>query len=167
MNNSYINEFFYGCFGGVLGTIISHPIDTIRINLQSSKIPQYTFKNLYKGSLACFSRDMPFSLIYFPLYDYLKTSMNINDSPLEYLIPGTIAGFVSAFTTTPCDVVKTRLQTLRSDSVKYTGIYDCFKKIYQNEGITAFYKGSIVRSLRSSIQFGITLMCYEMLKKNY
>ena len=46
-----MNEFIYGWTGGVIGTIISHPVDTIRINLQSSKIPQYTCRSLYKGIL--------------------------------------------------------------------------------------------------------------------
>ena len=41
----------YGCVGGMFGTIISHPIDTIRINLQSCKTPNYTFLSLYKGIL--------------------------------------------------------------------------------------------------------------------
>jgi solute carrier family 25 aspartate/glutamate transporter 12/13 len=27
---------------------------------------------LYKGASACFLRDIPFSAIYFPTYDYLK-----------------------------------------------------------------------------------------------
>ena len=46
-----MNEFIYGWTGGVIGTIISHPVDTIRINLQSSKAPKYTFRGLYKGIL--------------------------------------------------------------------------------------------------------------------
>jgi hypothetical protein len=36
-----MDEFIYGCCGGVFGTILSHPVDTIRINLQSKKIPKY------------------------------------------------------------------------------------------------------------------------------
>ena len=49
-----MDEFIYGCFGGIFGTIISHPIDTIRINLQSLKQPKYDIKSLYKGILSPF-----------------------------------------------------------------------------------------------------------------
>lgn len=49
----------------------------------------------------------------------------------------------------PLDLIKTRLQ-LQSSSVPkgkiddphhYTGIVDCFSKMYRNEGFGAFYKG--------------------------
>jgi solute carrier family 25 aspartate/glutamate transporter 12/13 len=33
------------------------------------------FFGLYKGSRACFLRDIPFSAIYFPAYAHLKASM--------------------------------------------------------------------------------------------
>ena len=35
---------------------------------------------------------------------------------------------------------------------------DCAKKIYQQEGFQAFFKGATMRVLRSSPQFGITLL---------
>jgi solute carrier family 25 (mitochondrial aspartate/glutamate transporter), member 12/13 len=40
---------------------------------------------------------------------------------------------------------------------------DCFKRVFQEEGITAFFKGGPMRVFRSSPQFGITLVTYEML----
>ena len=47
-----MDEFIYGCFGGIVGTFVSHPIDTIRINLQSLKKPQYDIRSLYKGIMS-------------------------------------------------------------------------------------------------------------------
>lgn len=40
----------------------------------------------------------------------------------------------------PFDTVKVRLQTQAS---QYSGILDCVKKTYQNEGIVGFYKGTL------------------------
>ena len=34
------------------------------------------FKNLYKGASACLLRDVPFSAIYFPTYNYLKKNID-------------------------------------------------------------------------------------------
>ena len=65
---------------------------------------------------------------------------------------------------TPADVIKTRLQVARREGdMAYSGIRDCFVKIYRHEGFTAFFKGSAMRVCRSSPQFGITLLAYEKL----
>ena len=45
----------------------------------------------------------------------------------------------------------------------YSGIGDCVKKIYQNEGLPAFWKGSFFRVCRIAPQFGISLLAYEKL----
>lgn len=44
---------------------------------------------------------------------------------------------------TPFDVIKTRLQvSAREGQVTYTGMMDCFRKILQQEGQNAFWKGT-------------------------
>jgi len=45
----------------------------------------------------------------------------------------------------------------------YSGLTDCASKILRHEGYAAFYKGSGMRVCRSSPQFGITLLSYELL----
>lgn len=49
--------------------------------------------------------------------------------------------------------------------MKYDGILDCFTKIYQQEGPHAFFRGSAMRILRISPQFGISLVAYEQLSQ--
>jgi Mitochondrial carrier protein len=72
----------------------------------------------------------------------------------------------AAFLTTPADVIKTRLQVeARKGQATYKGITDCFKQISVQEGPKAFFKGSLARVLRSSPQFGATLVAYEYLQK--
>merc|ERR1712025_1426236 len=42
---------------------------------------------------------------------------------------------------------------------------DATRKIYAEEGFRAFWKGAIARMCRSSPQFGVTLVTYELLQR--
>ncbi len=126
---------------------------------------------LYKGASACLLRDMPFSAIYFPTYAHLKKDF-FGESPthklgiLQLLTAGAIAGMPAAYLTTPCDVIKTRLQVeARKGEASYTGLRHAAKTIWKEEGFTAFFKGGPARIFRSSPQFGFTLAAYELLQR--
>lgn len=125
---------------------------------------------LYKGASACLLRDIPFSAIYFPTYAHLKKDM-FGESPtkklgvLQLLTAGAIAGMPAAYLTTPADVIKTRLQVeARKGDTTYTGLTDCARKVFKEEGFKAFFKGGPARIMRSSPQFGFTLAAYEVLQ---
>jgi solute carrier family 25 aspartate/glutamate transporter 12/13 len=125
---------------------------------------------LYKGASACLLRDVPFSAIYFPTYSHLKKDF-FGESPtqklgvLQLLTAGAIAGMPAAYLTTPCDVIKTRLQVeARKGEATYTGLRHAAKTIWKEEGFTAFFKGGPARIMRSSPQFGFTLAAYEVLQ---
>ena len=124
---------------------------------------------LYKGASACLLRDVPFSAIYFPTYAHLKRdlfgeSQQNKLGVLQLLTAGAIAGMPAAYLTTPCDVIKTRLQVeARKGEASYNGLVHCAKTVYRDEGFKAFFKGGPARVLRSSPQFGFTLAAYEML----
>ena len=113
---------------------------------------------------------MPFSAIYFPTYAHLKRDF-FGESPtkklgvLQLLTAGAIAGMPAAYLTTPCDVIKTRLQVeARKGEAQYTGLRHAAKTIWKEEGFTAFFKGGPARIFRSSPQFGFTLAAYEVLQ---
>lgn len=125
---------------------------------------------LYKGASACLLRDVPFSAIYFPVYNHLKRDM-FGESPtkklgiLQLLTAGAIAGMPAAYLTTPCDVIKTRLQVeARKGEASYNGLRHAAKTIWKEEGFRAFFKGGPARIFRSSPQFGFTLAAYEVLQ---
>lgn len=78
---------------------------------------------------------------------------------------GAIAGMPAAYLTTPCDVIKTRLQVeARKGETQYTSLRHCAKTVWQEEGFRAFFKGGPARIMRSSPQFGFTLAGYELLQ---
>uniref|UniRef100_A0AAX7TS68 EF-hand domain-containing protein n=1 Tax=Astatotilapia calliptera TaxID=8154 RepID=A0AAX7TS68_ASTCA len=118
---------------------------------------------------ACFLRDIPFSAIYFPVYAHTKGKLADDDGrlgALQLLTAGAIAGVPAASLVTPADVIKTRLQVAaRAGQTTYNGVIDCFRKILKEEGFRAFWKGAGARVFRSSPQFGVTLVTYELLQR--
>jgi solute carrier family 25 aspartate/glutamate transporter 12/13 len=125
---------------------------------------------LYKGASACLLRDVPFSAIYFPTYNHLKRDLFGESQTkklgiVQLLTAGAIAGMPAAYLTTPCDVIKTRLQVeARKGEASYTSLRHCAQTILKEEGFKAFFKGGPARIMRSSPQFGFTLAGYEFLQ---
>jgi len=175
-------EIVAGACGGGSQVMFTNPLEIVKIRLQVAGeiaggprvsafgvIRELGFFGLYKGSRACFLRDIPFSAIYFPAYAHLKPALadeNGYNSPLSLLTAGAIAGMPAASLVTPADVIKTRLQVkARSGQTTYNGVLDATKKIYMEEGFAAFWKGAVARMCRSSPQFGVTLVTYELLQR--
>jgi solute carrier family 25 aspartate/glutamate transporter 12/13 len=136
------------------------------------------FPGLYRGALACLLRDIPFSAIYFPVYALCKNHLaNRHDeasglihkaSLSDLLLAGTLAGVPAALLTTPCDVIRLRLQAVpRPGEASYTGIRDCASKIYVGEGPSGFFRGAAARVLRIAPQFGISLLAYEQITQGF
>ena len=168
--------------------MFTNPLEIVKIRLQVQgevaktvegvprRSAMWIVKNLglvglYKGASACLLRDIPFSAIYFPSYNHLKRdffgeSQTKKLGIVQLLTAGAIAGMPAAYLTTPCDVIKTRLQVeARKGETKYTSLRQCARSIWQEEGFRAFFKGGPARVLRSSPQFGFTLAGYEVLQK--
>ncbi|XP_051975204.1 mitochondrial glutamate carrier 1-like isoform X1 [Xyrauchen texanus] len=116
---------------------------------------------LYKGLGATLLRDVPFSIIYFPLFANLNNlGKKGADGPAPFYVSflsGCAAGSTAAVAVNPVDVIKTRLQSLTRGSQEdsYTGVMDCIRKILRNEGPTAFLKGAYCRALVIAPLFGI------------
>ncbi|EFC46727.1 predicted protein, partial [Naegleria gruberi] len=179
-------EVLAGCGAGASQVVFTNPIEIVKIRLQVQGelartegiapkgaiqiCKELGLKGLYKGASACFARDIPFSGIYFPLYAFLKEEFRKEGETAtsggNLFIAGSIAGGVSAASVTPFDVIKTRLQVeARAGQTQYRGIAHCAKTIMKEEGPTAFFKGTVPRVLRSSPQFGVTLLAYEALHR--
>ncbi|KAI1337483.1 mitochondrial carrier [Xylariaceae sp. FL0016] len=180
-------EILAGGSAGACQVVFTNPLEIVKIRLQvqgevakategaQKRSAMWIVKNLglaglYKGASACLLRDVPFSMIYFPTYSHLKRDF-FGESPtkklgvLQLLTAGAIAGMPAAYLTTPCDVIKTRLQVeTRKGDAGYTGLRHCAKTILKEEGFKAFFKGGPARIMRSSPQFGFTLAAYEVLQ---
>ncbi|KAF9980094.1 mitochondrial aspartate-glutamate transporter agc1 [Modicella reniformis] len=188
---TFANELIAGGVAGGCQVVFTNPLEIVKIRLQVAGEAAKTLDaqtprpgavtivrnlgilGLYKGATACLLRDIPFSAIYFPVYAHLKKDV-FKESPEhrlaigELLISGAVAGMPAAYFTTPADVIKTRLQVeAKKGESTYNGITDAARKIYREEGFRAFFKGGPARILRSSPQFGTTLMVYELLQRAF
>ena len=70
-----------------------------------------------------------------------------------------IAGLFSVLTTSPFDVVKTRMQSTQASA--YSSTLDCFAQIARKEGLANFYSGSLARCFRVLPGQGIIFMSAE------
>ncbi|PAV61945.1 hypothetical protein WR25_19050 [Diploscapter pachys] len=175
-------EIIAGGCGGASQVVFTNPLEIVKIRLQVAgeiqtghKVGVFTvlkelgFRGLYKGARACFLRDIPFSAIYFPAYAHAKLATADEDginSVGSLFASAFIAGVPAAGLVTPADVIKTRLQVAaRAGQTTYNGVIDCARKIMKEEGPKAFWKGTAARVCRSSPQFGVTLLTYEVLQR--
>ncbi|KAL9181883.1 hypothetical protein ACHAXT_012226 [Thalassiosira profunda] len=91
-----------------------------------------------------------------------------------YLVMGAASKFVASTTTYPLQVIKARLQQ-RSQAIEvsektgeivvtkreYSGVVDCVRKIWRNEGINGFFKGCVTNAIRVAPSAAITFVTYE------
>ncbi|XP_075409274.1 mitochondrial glutamate carrier 2 [Tenrec ecaudatus] len=121
---------------------------------------------LYKGLGATLLRDIPFSVIYFPLFACLNglglDALSGKASFAHSFVSGCAAGSVAAIAVTPLDVLKTRIQTLKKGLGEevYSGLTDCARKLWIREGPAAFLKGAGCRALVIAPLFGIAQGVY-------
>ncbi|EOQ99986.1 hypothetical protein J056_001216 [Wallemia ichthyophaga EXF-994] len=177
--------------GGAAGgsqVFFTNPLEIVKIRLQIQGeavrigeaqprgafhiIRQLGLLGLYKGATACLLRDVPFSMVYFTSYAHLKKDFfkeGVHGKKLgfgETLLSAAIAGMPAAYFTTPADVIKTRLQAeAKQGQTSYRNVGHAFTSILREEGPKALFKGGPARVLRSSPQFGVTLVAYEWLHK--
>ncbi|XP_023271968.1 mitochondrial glutamate carrier 1-like [Seriola lalandi dorsalis] len=148
------------------GTVVSAPRAVSATQIAKELLQTQGIQGLYKGLGATLMRDVPFSIVYFPLFANLnrlgKPSPE-GSSPFYWaFLSGCAAGSTAAVAVNPCDVVKTRLQSLNKGSSEetYNGVVDCVSKIMRKEGPSAFLKGAGCRALVIAPLFGIAQVMY-------
>ena len=107
-------------------------------------------------------------MVFFTTYAHMKEitadEKGVNSAG-SLLLSAICSGGPAAAMTTPADVIKTRLQVVaRQGESSYSGVLDCARKVYTEEGGRAFWKGAGARVCRSAPQFGATLLTYEALQ---
>lgn len=96
-------------------------------------------KGLYRGFRSTIMREIPFSLIQFPLWEYFKLEWTpvtgLESTPFTVAICGAISGGISAGLTTPLDVAKTRIMLAEQGSeTRKLGVQTVLRAVYKEKG---------------------------------
>ncbi|GAX29517.1 solute carrier family 25 (mitochondrial S-adenosylmethionine transporter), member 26 [Fistulifera solaris] len=125
---------------------------------------------LYRGYGITLFREIPFAMIQFPLYEYMKLTwarqQNLDQcTPVQAAICGSCSGGLAAGLTTPLDVLKTRLM-LGADQhgTPYTGVSDVLRRTLALEGQIALWSGVQPRVMWISIGGFVFFGAYETFK---
>ncbi|XP_035684285.1 calcium-binding mitochondrial carrier protein SCaMC-2-like isoform X4 [Branchiostoma floridae] len=172
--------------GGTAGAVsrtCTAPLDRLKVLLQvhganvarggiagsfKQMLKEGGVKGLWRGNGMNVLKIAPESAIKFMAYERLKKLFTREGHSLgvvERFCSGSLAGMISQTSIYPMEVLKTRLAIRKTG--EYSGMWDCAVKIYQREGLRAFYKGYIPNILGVLPYAGIDLCIYETLKNMY
>lgn len=204
-------EMAAGGLAGFTQVIATNPMELLKIQgatmsekLRSGqltqRIPYSTLirglgvTGLYTGVLATLVRDVPFSVIYFSLYAYMKRTLlgqtetgesingktNTDNQPktlgIKPFLAGAVAGTLAAAISCPMDVIKTRVHANAvAEPVPLSTFFsrECrllrhhTTAIIREEGYRALAKGLVPRCLIISPLFAITMACYEAFQQRF
>lgn len=122
-------------------------------------------KGVYRGFGTTIMREVPFSFIQFPLWEYLKLQWEpftgLPLTPAYVAVCGAISGGIAAGLTTPLDVIKTRIILAEAGSKNQT-VPKIVKSIFREKGIRGLFAGFVPRVMWITIGGAIFFGCYDM-----
>ncbi|CBY13142.1 unnamed protein product [Oikopleura dioica] len=144
-------------------TAISSSTENLKLIMAKEGVP-----GLYRGFTATLCREVPFSIIQFPIWEALKKFYQKKsgiDRDLGFFESGScgaISGAIAASTTTPLDVAKTRIM-LDQTNGSYN-IARILSTVYKNEGAGALFAGVYPRTFWITLGGFIYLGTLEKVK---
>jgi hypothetical protein len=100
-------------------------------------------------------------------YDQVKTMLvpHVGDNPLAHLGASSVSAVCSALTSTPADVIKSRLMnSSAAGAPQYSGVVDALTTIVRVEGAGALYKGFTPIIVRKVLWVSSFFLLYEQLR---
>jgi len=166
--------------GEVCACILRVPVEVVKQRAQTDKkrtslqifkqtLNSEGFRGFYRGYSSTVMREVPFSAIQFPLWEFFKSRVSQKThepiTALQSSLCGAVAGGISAGLTTPLDVAKTRIILAEKGSSTAKGnIVFVMKKVARENGYRGLFAGIGPRVLWISIGGSIFLGVYEQVK---
>ncbi|OQR94012.1 mitochondrial carnitine/acylcarnitine carrier protein [Achlya hypogyna] len=168
-----------GTIGGVAGIVAGHPLDTIKVKLQTqchtsshgilSSVRTIAasegFRGFYKGMLSPILSNAPINAVVFAIYGqvsrvFLQDKKEL--TPGEQFIAGAAAGLFQVSFAAPAELVKITMQVNKYPA-SYSSI-SCMKDIIKSQGVKGLYRGWQLNMLRDVPAFGSYFYSYEVIK---
>jgi hypothetical protein len=182
-----VTNFLGGVAAQICGSLAWVPMDVVKERLQIEGqiktvetyggsfnalrqiIAKEGFLGLYRAYWLHQLTWAPFNGIYFTCFEatrnYITEQKLVPEGVATNLSSGVVAGFVASVSTSPIDLVKTRLQVQRSnpDLFDYKNGMDAFVKIVRTEGVRALFDGVGARTLWLTPRLSIAISTYNYL----
>nr|XP_004225486.1 S-adenosylmethionine mitochondrial carrier protein-like [Ciona intestinalis] len=167
--------------GEVVACLIRVPVEVIKQRSQVTKnansfriflscIRTEGVRGMYRGYRSTVVREIPFSLIQFPLWEFLKVTVakyRGKESPdaIESAVCGFFSGGIAAAVTTPLDVAKTRIILAQTnDSAAAGNILPVLREVWSTGGARALFAGVLPRVVWISVGGFVFLGMYDTTK---
>ncbi|XP_065543881.1 mitochondrial S-adenosylmethionine carrier protein isoform X2 [Lathamus discolor] len=123
-------------------------------------------QGLYRGYKSTVLREIPFSLVQFPLWESLKDLWSWKQGHVvdswQSAVCGAFAGGFAAAVTTPLDVAKTRIMLAKAGSSNASGnVLAALGSIWRTQGLSGLFAGVVPRMAGISLGGFIFLGTYE------
>ncbi|VBB18130.1 Piso0_000558 [Yasminevirus sp. GU-2018] len=167
-----VNGFVSGAVAGATGSIISSPVEYVRIKMQlANKLDNKKKYNsvlecvfeikknrgtlgLYHGYRITLLREVVGYGCFFTAY---KQNMNHDGSMLSKITTGVVCGFALWGSMYPLDVIKSRVQGELLSTKSHSELYFA-KVVHDMYGIRGFYKGFVPTMIRAvPVNIGIVM----------
>ncbi|XP_021171912.2 S-adenosylmethionine mitochondrial carrier protein isoform X2 [Fundulus heteroclitus] len=124
-----VSHMLAASLGEIVACLIRVPTEVVKQRTQASPssssynmlratLTEEGFRGLYRGYSSTVLREIPFSLVQFPLWEYLKTLWSQRQGHTlhswQSAVCGAFAGAAAALVTTPLDVAKTRIMLAKA-----------------------------------------------------
>lgn len=188
---SYPQYYAAGAIAGITNSVISGPIEHVRIRLQTQphgaarlysgpldcvrKLSAHegVLRGLYRGEAVTVLREAQAYGVWFLSFEYMMNSdaarnkIERKDIPTWKLAAyGGLAGEALWLSSYPFDIIKSKMQTDGfGGEKKYHSMRDCFAKTFQAEGLRGFWKGIAPTLLRALPVSAGTFAVVEMTRR--
>ncbi|XP_077181216.1 mitochondrial S-adenosylmethionine carrier protein isoform X2 [Paroedura picta] len=147
---------------------VSPASSTLRI--LSNTVCEEGILGLYRGYKSTVLREIPFSVVQFPLWEFLKDLWSWKQGHVvdswQSAVCGAFAGGFAAAVTTPLDVAKTRIMLAKAGSKNASGnVLPALYGVWRTQGIPGLFAGVVPRMSAISLGGFIFLGTYDKIRR--